>query len=244
VLAREEERRRLRGDLHDGFGPTLLGSALQLDAARRLVDDRDPIAALIAQVAGDLRSCRADLRTLVEGLRPASLDDGLPRAVRQEVARTAAGQVAVEVLCPADLGPLPAAVEVAALRIVGEAVANVVRHSGAGNCRVELSSARDLEVLVVDDGSGTAVASGPAEGRAGGVGLASLRQRAEELGGTFQVTSTPAGTTLRARLPLPGPAGTSARDPGTPGLLSYDDGAARPAVPSPDRVPASERTSR
>jgi signal transduction histidine kinase len=196
VLAREEERRRLRSDLHDGFGPALLGAAMQLDAAHRQLAGSKG-AALVAQVAADLRGCRGDLRALVDGLRPAALDAGLPAALRQEAARTGGDRVVVDVRCPDDLGPLPAAVEVAALRIAGEAVANVVRHSGASGCRVELSTGADLQIIVADDGYGT-----PA-GTAGGVGLASMRARAEELGGSFTVSSTPAGTTVRARLPLP-----------------------------------------
>ena len=95
-----------------------------------------------------------------------------------------------------DLPDLPAAVEVAAYRITQEAVANTTRHAGATRCWVELSANGSLMLSVRDDGSGIC------PDRAG-TGLRSMRERADELGGTCTVTFTPGvGTTVRAELPL------------------------------------------
>jgi signal transduction histidine kinase len=102
---------------------------------------------------------------------------------------------------PEDLPSLPAAVEVAAYRIVQEALANIRRHAQAKVCRIRISVDRGagvLEVEITDDGLGIS------EGRVAGVGLSSMRERAEELGGRCDVESDPeGGTCVLARLPLP-----------------------------------------
>lgn len=198
VLAREEERRRIRRDLHDGLGPALGGAVFQLDSARLLVD-RDPVAAeaQLAATETHLRGVVDEVRRLVSDLRPPSLDAlGLVGAVRQQ-AQLLPG-VAAHVEVPHPLPALPAAVEVAALRIVGEALTNVGRHAGARRCTVRLEvEAGRLLVEVVDDGRGIA------RDRRAGVGLLSLRERAEELGGRTAVTCpAEGGTVLRAWLPL------------------------------------------
>jgi signal transduction histidine kinase len=184
VLAREEERRRLRSDLHDGLGPGLAGLAMQVRAARR-----DP--SLLEVLGRDLEACSAEVRALVDGLRPPVLDQGLAAALRRLPA-------AVE--CPDDFGDLPAAVEVAALRIAGEAVTNAAKHSGGAVCRVVARrSSTALELTITDDGRGL-----PAVPRPEGVGLSSMRERAEELSGTCTITSASSGgTKVATRLPLP-----------------------------------------
>lgn len=196
ILAREEERRRIRRDLHDGLGPALSGVVFRLESARLLVD-RDPLAAqahLSATVA-DVKEVVADVRRLVHELRPPALDDrGLVGALSQ-----LAEQQPVPTTVEADgVSALPAAVEVAAYRIAAEALTNVSRHSGATQCVVRLVDAgRDLLVEVVDDGQGI-----PTDAQAG-VGLLSLRERAEELGGRSSVTCpATGGTVVRAWLPL------------------------------------------
>ncbi|MCR1784466.1 sensor histidine kinase [Nocardioides carbamazepini] len=199
VTAREEERRRIRRDLHDGFGPALSGIVFQLEAARMTVE-RDPARARdqLETVSAQVQEVVADVRRLVHDLRPPALDDrGLVGALRQQAEHLA---VPLDVAAPADLR-LPAAVEVAAYRIAGEALTNVARHADAGRVRLLLETTDDALVLeVVDDGCGI-----PAD-RAAGVGLASLRERAAELGGTTTITSPPdGGTVVRARLPLRSP---------------------------------------
>ncbi|MEP9361966.1 sensor histidine kinase [Nocardioides sp. CN2-186] len=196
VTAREEERRRIRRDLHDGLGPALSGVVFQLESARLLVD-KDPEAAK-AQVAATSRYVQevvADVRRLVHDLRPPALDDlGLVGALRQQAAQLDPPATVVA----DDLGTLPAAVEVAAYRIAGEAMTNVARHAAATDCTVRLAAADGSLVLeVADDGVGIP------HDRQAGVGLHSLRERAAELGGSSEITCPPSGgTTVRVRLPL------------------------------------------
>jgi signal transduction histidine kinase len=246
IGAREVERRRLRRDLHDGLGPALGAQTLKAGAARALLT-RDPAAAdvLLAGLEDDLHGALADVRRLVYDLRPPALDQlGLAGAVREAAQQyhlrgaAAAGAggssadggavdavadgLAVTVDVPERLPPLPAAVEVAAYRIVQEALANVVRHARARTCTIRLAlttaaaaapngptppedaplgrqiAAPDALVMVVaDDGVGL-----PPGCRAG-VGMASMRERAAELGGTCVVAALPSGgTRVAARLPL------------------------------------------
>lgn len=199
VVAREEERRRIRRDLHDGLGPALGGVVFQLESARLLVD-RDPGRAKEQLTATTtlVQDVVADVRRLVHDLRPPALDDrGLVGALGQLAQRLGGDTVAITVEA-GDLGALPAAVEVAAYRIAGEALTNVVRHAHASTCEVRLH--RDGERLVVsvrDDGVGIA------DGAEAGVGLVSLRERAAELDGFVEITCPDDGGTLvRAVLPL------------------------------------------
>jgi signal transduction histidine kinase len=204
VTAQEEERRRLRRDLHDGLGPALGSLPLKLDVADDLVD-RDPAAAreLLRELKRQVQSAVTDIRRLVYALRPPALDDlGLLGALREIAAQHGANGLRVSVEAPEALPPLPAAVEVAIYRIVQEALANVVRHAAASECSIRLALDEPVERLrleVMDDGRGLR----PARGR--GVGIASMRERAEELGGECVVESpVDGGTRVLVRLPLPG----------------------------------------
>jgi signal transduction histidine kinase len=203
VTAREEERRRLRRDLHDGLGPSLATLAMSLEAAQELIEsDPGQAVVLVGGLADDVRDDIAEVRRLVEGLRPAALDQlGLVSALNQRAAQHAmsVGDRGLVWTVDADqhLGLLPAAVEVAAYRIALEAVTNAVRHSGASACTVTVRRADDhLVVKVQDDGAGLV------EDRHAGVGLTSMEERARELGGTCTVSSSDSGTTVEARLPL------------------------------------------
>jgi signal transduction histidine kinase len=201
VSAREEERRRLRRDLHDGLGPTLASIALGLQLAR---DEhrRDPTAqdALLGRLTAETQRCIAEIRRLAYELRPPALDEfGLVPALREQAAHLngAADGLVVSMQAPNELPALPAAVEVAAYRITLEALTNVARHAHARRCTVSLMVDGALELVVVDDGLGLS-----SEHHAG-VGLASMRERAAELGGTCSVERLPAGgTRVRAQLPL------------------------------------------
>jgi signal transduction histidine kinase len=200
VAAREEERRRLRRDLHDGLGPALASLTLKTDAARdELAYDVPAAAAMLADLKGDIQAAVADIRRLVYDLRPPALDDlGLATALRMQASHYDSPALAVTVDAPDSLPPLPAAVEVALYRIAGEALTNVVRHAGAQACLVRLTvQAGRVELEIVDDGRGlpNAVASG--------VGLLSMRERAAELGGECTITSTPGkDTRMHVWLPL------------------------------------------
>jgi len=204
VTAREEERRRLRRDLHDGVGPRLAALTLKIETARNKLS-HDPAAdELLSDLAGRAHEAVADVRRSVHALRPPVLDElGLVGALRETAAQYGGGGLDVSVRAPEDLPPLPAAVEVAAYRIAQEAMTNVVRHAGARRCRVDLSldeESGSLGLEVEDDGRGTGRGPGP------GVGLSSVRERAEELGGTLVVGPAPAGGT-RVRAELPGASG-------------------------------------
>jgi signal transduction histidine kinase len=201
VSAREEERRRLRRDLHDGLGPTLAGIALGLQLARD-EHHRDPEMqdALLGRLTEETRRCIAEIRRLAYELRPPALDElGLVPALREQAAQLtgAADGLVVSMEVSNERPTLPAAVEVAAYRITLEALTNVTRHAHAHNCTVHLAVNGALELEIVDDGLGLSP-----EHRAG-VGLASMRERAAELGGACSVERLPAGgTRVRAHLPL------------------------------------------
>src|SRR5215211_998411 len=221
VTTREEERRRLRRDLHDGLGPTLGALTLGLDTTRLALTQEEPKAAdaLLLELKSQTQEAVSDVRRLVYGLRPPALDDlGLIPAIRQQAAGhgllaeelpsgKAAGlahsknELVFQVEASEDLPLLPAAVEVACYRIAQEAITNAARHSGASFCRVSLSvdeAGGTLQLEVSDNGTGIP------ENRSAGVGMSSMRERAEELGGTLTVGALPeGGTRVLARLPLP-----------------------------------------
>ena len=206
IAAREEERRRVRRDLHDGLGPSLATMVMKLEVAHDLIDE-DPqgAAQLVGQLTEQTRSDIGEIRRLVDGLRPPALDQfGLVSALRQRAeehnlaARAADDTMLWTIRGSEDVEPLPAAVEVAAYRIVIEAVNNALQHSKAPTCEVELRRSLDaLDIEVRDAGAGL-----PAANRLG-VGIGSMRERAEELGGTFELTSAAGhGTRVLVRLPL------------------------------------------
>jgi signal transduction histidine kinase len=201
VVGREEERRRLRRDLHDGLGPALAGVALGVDAARNMLrSDPQSADALLADLKDETLGCVGEVRRLVEGLRPPALDElGLLPALTAFVDRlsTRDDTLHVAVQSPDPLPPLPAAVEVAAYRIATEAMTNVSRHAHAHSCLLRLEVGDELVVEVCDDGVGT-----PA-GRLPGVGLPSMAERAAELGGRCVVGRLDGGgTSVMAHLPL------------------------------------------
>lgn len=200
VAAREEERRRLRRDLHDGLGPTLAGVTMGLHAAATHVEtDPQEAARLLAGLQTQVEDAIADIRRLVYGLRPPALDDfGLTRALQLHAGRLdGTGGISITVDSPAEgLGRLPAAVEVAAYRIATEALTNVARHSAARACTVRLRLNGALELEIADDGRGLPTSYLP------GVGLTAMRERAAELGGKLTVHTSRSGTTVVAHLPV------------------------------------------
>jgi len=207
VTAREEERRRLRRDLHDGLGAQLAALTLQTGALKSTIRT-DPDAAVVqaTELQAELRTAVADIRRLVQGLRPAALDDlGLIGALSARIATINLAEwtepdqrpLLVTLDPPDDLGSLPAAVEVAIYRIVDEALANVVKHANASRCQIVLSrTPGGTRLEIAEDGSGI-----PA-GRISGVGLQSMRERALELGGSLTIEPVdPSGTRILAELP-------------------------------------------
>ena len=208
VAAREEERRRLRRDLHDGIGPALAAIGMRAGAAEtRLADDPDAAARLLAELQAEIARAVGDVRRLVDGLRPPAIDEvGLVGALRLAADRLdSPGAPTFDVDVDGPLPELPAAVEVAAYRIGTEAMTNAVRHAGAARCTLRLFGGTDLTVVVEDDGRGIG------DARGSGVGLSSMHERAAELGGECRFEARPGGgTRIVARLPLvvdPQPAG-------------------------------------
>lgn len=198
VIAREEERRQLRRDLHDDIGPALAALALQAEAALSVPQtDADVASRLIDRLVPRLNATVADLRALVHDLRPPNLDEfGLAASVHDLANQLTGPETEVTV----EVGPLPelsAALDVAAYRIVSEAVTNAVRHSGASVIAIRLAfTDNNLDITVADDGGGLPAV--PAHG----FGLTSMRLRAEELGGEFSLSTSAAGTQVAARIPL------------------------------------------
>jgi len=200
INAREEERRRLRRDLHDGVGPQLAALMLELETASALVSDNPQASALIAKLSERTREIVADVRRSVHALRPPALDElGLVGALSETAGQYGRGDLRVSVETPEELPLLPAAVEVACYRIAQEAMTNVVRHAEASNCWIRIALDEEADVLhleVEDDGRGIG-----ANVKAG-VGMSSMRERAEELGGNCAVgLSARGGTLVSAFLP-------------------------------------------
>jgi two-component system, NarL family, sensor kinase len=200
VLAREEERRRRRRDLHDGLGPTLTGMALAADAVENLVEG-DPSGArdVVGSLRRDSRSALAEVRRLVDDLRPTALDTlGLLGAVRQraeQLSRRADGSlVDVRVRAPDLLPNLPAAVELAAYRIATEALTNVARHADASGVVLTLRCNDQLELEVADDGN--------AHTWVPGVGLQAMAERAAEVGARFEAGPSASGGRVYVAIPL------------------------------------------
>ncbi len=202
LTATHAERDRIRRDLHDGLGPSLAGVGLGVQAVQaRLGEGADPATrALLARVREEVDGAVGEVRRILDGLRPAPLDEvGFVAAVQRH-AEALAPSVPVRVTAE-PLPPLPPEVETAAYRIAQEALTNVARHSGARSAEVGLR-ARDgrLEVAVADDGAGFPAEDGAP--RPAGVGMASMRTRARAVGGELTVSSGPAGTRVVAGLPL------------------------------------------
>jgi signal transduction histidine kinase len=196
ITAREEERRRLRRDLHDGLGPSLAAIAMQLAAAETLTGKPEALRELLAGLEEQTRQALADIRRLVYDLRPPALDDlGLVSALREQGRRFANLRVTID--ADERFGDLPAALEVAVYRIASEAITNAAKHGNATSCDVRLFVDGALELVVRDDGDGL-----PHLLRAG-IGMSSMRERATELGGTCSIANAEGGgTVVHARLPV------------------------------------------
>jgi signal transduction histidine kinase len=202
LAAAQQERSRLRRDLHDGLGPSLSGVALGLEALQAaLPGDTTTAAALTARMRTEIAGAVEDVRRIIDELRPAALEEvGLVQALRERAASLAARsspEMSVELRVHEPMPGLPEQVEIAAFRIAEEAMTNVLRHAQASRCEVRLEFRGLEEALVVcvsDDGVGL-----PRQTRPDGIGLRSMRQRAADLGGSCTVGP---GVIVRARLPL------------------------------------------
>ena len=229
VNALEDERRRLRRDLHDGLGPTLASLTLNLDAiqgwlarVRDAAPDSaqstavlDTVDTLIDETRGISGNAMGDVRRAINNLRPTLLDElGLIGALERHSERlnadadadagavTAGGAPKIRIRVTGPLPALPAGVEVAAFRIVMEALTNAIRHARAATCTAGIGAGShngqpQLFIDVRDDGIGMPATAPP------GVGIAAMRARATELGGVLTLENANPGTRVSARLPLP-----------------------------------------
>jgi signal transduction histidine kinase len=203
VTAREEERRRLRRDLHDGLGPQLASQTLTIDAISKLMQQNPKkTRELLDHLKSQSQAAIQDIRRLVYDLRPPALDElGLAEALREGVRQYGLAGNCVEIITtPNPLPALPAAVEVAVYRITQEAITNVIRHAQAKQCNVSIATQdHHLDLTIVDDGTGYP------NNFHFGVGLNSMRERAEELGGHIHFENQPdGGARVQVWLPLPG----------------------------------------
>jgi two-component system, NarL family, sensor kinase len=204
VTAREEERRHIRREIHDGVGPLLAAALLRTETAMDLPPGGPSQAESLLKLHHLQKTALIDVRSLVEGLRPPALDHGGLLSALQQHAELSAGMAvpnspAVGFEVVGNLSVLPAAVEVAAYRIAQEAISNATRHSGAQRITVRMSRADDgLTVEIDDDGIGVAADANPS-----GMGLASMTERATELGGSCTNENSPTGgTRVKAWLPI------------------------------------------
>lgn len=195
------EQVRLQRELHDGLGPTLTSVAFRADAASNLVGtDSEQAGRLLHDIGVDVRGAIDSVRRVVYGLRPIELDDlGLVGALRQKATALAdaSRNLAVDLAVVDTLPSLSPAIELAAYRIATEAVTNVVRHSDGHVCRISVDAGDDLIITVTDDGE-------PPARWHPGVGIRSIAERAEELGGSADVGPVPGGWQVSARIPLTG----------------------------------------
>ncbi|WP_158453694.1 sensor histidine kinase [Paenibacillus beijingensis] len=196
VHTREEERRRLRRDLHDGLGAHLASILLKTEVIADRMENNTSLQRLVTDVQEGIESAIADIRSLVYALRPPVLDEfGLLFALQELALRFSEGGKEVRIIAAQPLPPLSAATEVAMYRIVQEAITNSFRHGGASRCQVELMSSDGLRLTIADNGKGFESPVSP------GVGIRSMKERAEELGGCCQINSTGQGTTVQVMIP-------------------------------------------
>jgi len=202
-LAVAEERNRLAREMHDTVGHHLTVSAVQLEAAQRLIEsDPERTAAMVGTAREEVRQALSELRRTVATLRaPLEADLPLPQALaRLAAAFQEATDIAVHLTLPDAPLPLPAAHRLALYRTAQEALTNVQKHAAAGQVWLELrADGGHVTLCVGDDG-----VSFPAQGQESGFGLRGLRERASQLHGKLRLESRPGGgAQVCMSLPLP-----------------------------------------
>ncbi|MBO0870212.1 MAG: hypothetical protein J2P15_16770 [Micromonosporaceae bacterium] len=201
--AREQERQRIRQDVHDELGPLLAAVRLRVDTASALLPAGSPGAPLLADASEHLQRVAGEMRLITENrLSTAVARQGLPAALAELAGRLSGPALQIELALPGRLPPVPSSVATAAYRIAAEALTNVVRHAWATRATVRVTATTASLTITVSD-NGTGIGSRPAGST--GMGLQSMAARARELGGTCRVGGGQRGTTVTARLPLPEP---------------------------------------
>jgi len=199
VAAQEAERQRLARDIHDGISQRLVTLSFHLDAVRTLLgrDEAEAASENLTTACDLVLTTLDEARAAIGALRPPVLDDlGLSGAL----AALARGLPDVRVVLDLEDRRLPEHVEVALYRIAQETLQNVLKHAGAEEVTVRLATGpAGVRLTLADDGVGFDVAE---RAGSGGHGLASVRERAELVGGTVRVTSRPGtGTTVTVTAP-------------------------------------------
>ncbi len=222
VLAREEERRKLRRNLHDAVGPTLTAIMLKMGALRDRVRQDTASETMVTELREQIRGVVTQIRHVIYDLRPPALEElGLLTTIREQAQQFSVGGLEVRVSAPDFLPLLPAAVEVASYRIVFEALNNVAKHSHATQCDIRLRIADNLYIDVIDNGLGLPERPQP------GVGMSSIRERVAELGGSCSFKKLPSGGThVVVRLPMfqsTEPAISRQAQPSTPVNHAHDE---------------------
>jgi signal transduction histidine kinase len=191
VEATDAERRRIERDLHDGAQQRLVAIGMALRLAQQEAEPADPLHSAVSQAVGDLQEAIAELRNLAGGVRPRSLDEGLPTALRA-LTRTSPIPIDLQVTTTS----IPDAVATTAYYVAAESIANALKHADPRTLRVDVAADDGtLTIVVCDDGRGGAVIAPDS-------GLAGLRDRVAAVGGTLSVDSAHgAGTTVEVRLP-------------------------------------------
>src|SRR4051794_19217122 len=205
IEASEAERRRWARELHDETLQALAGLRVGLSSAKRGSEDelREAVDAAVESVTEEI----ANLRALIVELRPAALDEYGPAAAIETLAERTAARQGIEVEAHVDLaferGDAPTRhtpeLESTVYRLVQEGLTNAVRHAGASRIRIDVEE-RDgcVDVAVADDGRGF----DPHATSSTGFGLTGMRERVELADGELDIDSGPAGTTVRAKLPV------------------------------------------
>ena len=203
MSAQEDERRTIARELHDEVGQVLTAIKVELSVAQRSLESRGESVAPLAEAQLITDGALQTVRDLSQLLRPAVLDDlGLPAAIDQSLRGFARRhEIRVELHQTGMDERLNSETEVAAYRIVQEALTNVARHAGASRCSVHLKrQVERLTLEVEDDGRGFELARAEDETR--GLGLIGIRERATHLGGTVDIYSAPGrGTRMIVDLP-------------------------------------------
>jgi signal transduction histidine kinase len=207
TAAQEEERQRIARELHDGVGPALASLNLRLRTAGKLVQPNPAAEQELKELADLTQANIQDIRRLIYDLRPAVLDElGLVAALQEYVARYQQEQgLSVALSAPDGKARLPAPLETTLFRVIQEALTNAARHAKAHHVQVTLDwDEAQVSLRIADDGQGFDLREAAARAKGGQhLGLWSMRERVEQLGGRLDVESQPgSGTTIQATIPL------------------------------------------
>lgn len=207
LTAQDDERRRIARDLHDSTGQNLIAANLILGGLKENI--AESTLASIKKCSDLVVQSIGELRTHAYVLHPPMLDEGglpmaLPPYVEGFAERTG---IDVGLLIAPDIGRVPNEVELLIFRVVQEALSNVQRHSGSATARIQLATRkighREIVILTIEDrGKGMNLSQGKSPGKYRGVGLESMRERVQQIGGRFTVDSRLGRTVLTAMVPF------------------------------------------